>query len=77
MIGKCFFNPDPSKPAQEVFFPSKRQVQSHTVLIINNIQVERVPYQKHLGVILDSKLDFKQHIDNTVSKVDKVNNIYD
>ena len=38
---------------------------------MNNIQVETVPYQKHLGIILDNKLDFKQHIDNTISKVNK------
>ena len=54
-----FFNPHSSKPAQEVLFSRKRQVQTHPVLIINNIQVETVPYQKHLGIILDNKLDFK------------------
>ena len=68
---KMLFNSDPSKPAQEVLFSRKRQVQTHPVLIIRNIQVERVPYQKYLGIILDNKLDFKQHIDNTVSKVNK------
>ena len=53
------FNPNPSKPAQEVLFSRKR----HPVLIMNNIQVERVLYQKHLGIILDNKIDFKQYID--------------
>ena len=38
---------------------------------MNNSQVERVPYQKHLSIIIDNKLDFKQHIDNTISKVNK------
>ena len=38
---------------------------------MNNIQVERVLYQKYLDTILDNKLDFKQHIDNTISKVNK------
>ena len=62
------FNPDHSKPAQEVLFSRKRQVQTHPVLIMSNIQVERLPYRKHLDIILDNKLDFKQHIDNTISK---------
>ena len=65
------FNPDPSKPAQEVLFSRKRQVQTHPVLIMNNIQIETVLYQEHLGIILDNKLNFKQHIDNTISKVNK------
>ena len=65
------FKPDPSKPAQEVLLSRKRQVQTHLVLIMNNSQVERVPYQKHLSIIIDNKLDFKQHIDNTISKVNK------
>ena len=38
---------------------------------MNNIQGERVPYQKHLGIILDNKLDFKRYIDNTISKANK------
>ena len=68
---KMLFNPDHSKPAQEVLFSGKRQVQTHPVLIMSNIQVERLPYRKHLDIILDNKLDFKQHIDNTISKVNK------
>ena len=49
------FNSDPTKTALR-----KRQIQTHPVLIINNIQIERVPYQEHLGKILDNKLDFKK-----------------
>ena len=63
------FNLEPSEPAQEVIFSIKRQIQSHRVLVMNNIQVERVPYQKDLGVILDNKLDFKQHMDSTLSEI--------
>ena len=29
-------------------------------------------YQKHLGVLLDEKLNFKQHVDSAISKVNKV-----
>ena len=54
------FNADPTTTAQEVLFLRKRRIQTHPVLIINNIQIERVPYQKHLGEILDNKIDFKK-----------------
>ena len=30
-----------------------------------------MPYQKHLGLILDEKLNFKQHIVSAMSKVNK------
>ena len=65
------FNPDPSKPAQEVIFSRKKQFQSHPTISLNNFQVERASYQKHLGIILDEKLNFKQHVDNAVSKINK------
>ena len=68
---KMLFNQDPSKPAQEVLFSRKKQVQIHPTISLNNIQVERAPYQKHLGLILDEKLNFTQHIVNAISKVNK------
>ena len=49
------FNPDPSKPAQEVLFTKKTKVQNYPTICLNNIQVERASYQKHLGLILDEK----------------------
>ena len=67
------FNPDPSKLAQEVsnIFKEK-QFQSHPTISLNNIQIERASYKKHLGIILDEKLNFKQHVDNAISKINKV-----
>ena len=66
------FNPDPSKPAQEVLFSRKNQIQNHPTISLNNVQVQRSSYQKHLGIILDEKLNFKQHIlDSAISKVSK------
>ena len=65
------FNSDPIKPAQEALFSRKKKTQSHPEINLNNIPVERSSYQKHLGLILDEKLNFKQHIDNTISKIDK------
>ena len=53
------FNPDPSKPAQELTFSKKKQFQNHPKISLDNFQVERASYQKHLGIILDEKLKFK------------------
>ena len=68
---KMLFNPDPTKPAQEVLFSRKKQNQIHPTISLNNVQVVKQPYQKHLGLVLDQKLNFKQHIDSAISKINK------
>ena len=65
------FNPDPSKPAQEVLFSRKKKTQIHPTISFNNIQVGRASHHKHLGVLLDEKLNFKQHIDTIILKINK------
>ena len=65
------FNPDTNKPAQELLLSRKSQIQNYSTLSLNNIQVERSTYHKHLGVILDEKLNFKEHTNSVISKVDK------
>ena len=69
---KMFLNPDSSKPAQEVSFSRKNQIQNHPTISLKNVQIERSSYQKHLSIILYEKLNFKQHIDSPISKVNKV-----
>ena len=39
--------------------------------MINNVPVKRVPFHKHLGLKLDSKLDFNEHINVVLSEVYK------
>ena len=68
---KMLFNPDPSKPAQEVIFSRKKKTQIHPTISFNNIQVARVSHHKHLGVLLDQKLNFEQHIDTTILNINK------
>ena len=68
---KMLFNPDPCKPAQEVVFSRKKKTQSHPAISLNNIQVKRTSYQKHLGLLLDEKLNFKQHVDSAILKMNK------
>ena len=63
------FNPDPGKSAQEVLFSRKNQIQNHPTISLNNVQVEKSSYQKHLGIMLDEKLNFKQHTDSAISKI--------
>ena len=65
------FNSDTNKPAQEVLFSGKKKTQNHPKLSLNNIQVEKVSHQKHLGIILDEKLNFKENIDSTILKVNR------
>ena len=69
-------NADPTKPAQEVIFFKKKKTQTHPIISFNNIQVEKVPYQKHLGILLDEKLDFNQHVDGDLLKMNKNKGIY-
>ena len=68
---KMLFNPDPCKPTQEVVFSRKKKTQSHPAISLNNIQVERTSYQKHLGLLLDEKLNFKQYVDSAILKMNK------
>ena len=65
------FNPDLRKPVQGVLFSGKNQIQNHPTISLNNVQVERSSYQKHLGIILDEKLIFKQQIDSAISNANK------
>ena len=68
---KMSFNPDPSKQAQEVIFSYEIQKTCHPSIYFNNKSVKQVPSQKHLGMILDNKLNFQEHLKNILSKVNK------
>ena len=56
------FNPDPLKQAGEVIFSRKRNKPHHPDIIFIGNPVKKSSYQKHLGMLLDSKLDFDEHI---------------
>ena len=69
---KMNFNPDPSKQAQEVIFSRKLQKTNHNQVYFNcNNSIKQVPSQKHLGMYLDTKLNFQEHLNNVLSKVNK------
>ena len=65
------FNPDPNKQAQEVLFSRKIQKSSQPSLIFNNNIVTQSLTQKHLGMLLDTMLDFQEHLKSILSKVNK------
>ena len=62
------FNPDPTKQAQEVLLSRKKKNLNHPTLSLNNIQVERASSQR---LILDEKLNFKQHVESAIAKINK------
>ena len=68
---KMNFNPDPTKQAQEVIFSRKLQNTNHLCLIFNHNTVSLSESQKHLGIVLDSRLDFKEHLEKILKKVSK------
>ena len=59
---KMSFNPDPTKPAEEILFSVKRKSPTHPPLFFNGIEVKRVPSHKHLGLTFDPQLNFNVHI---------------
>ena len=65
------FNPDPTKPTQEVIFSRKLKIVPHSSITFNNNPLSLFPTQKRLGLILDSKLTFNEHIKHILSKVNK------
>ena len=65
------FNPDPTKEAQEVVFSKKPQESFHPNLYFNKFVVEKVQTQKHLGLKLEKKLRFKEHLKEKFAKVNR------
>ena len=62
------FNPDITKQAQEIIFSRKKNDTSHPSLYFNNARLQRQSVQKHLGLSLDEKLSFLEHIDVKLKK---------
>ena len=65
------FNSDPTKQAIEIYFSLKRDMVVYPPLKSNNNDVLSRNRQKNLGLVLDSKLDFNDRVDNKINKYDK------
>ena len=68
---KMLFNPYHIKQAKEVCFSHKRDEVVYPPLKFNNNDVQSANSQKHLGLILDSKLDFNEHVNNRINIYNK------
>ena len=68
---KRSFNPDPNKQAQKVIFSRKLNKPNHSSLNFNNTVVIQSTNHKHLGMILDTKLDFQEHLKDKLKKISK------
>ena len=66
---KIQFNPDKNKQAVQLIFSHKGPKPSHPFLHFNQAEVPVVNEHKHLGMILDSKLDFSTHVKEAIVKV--------
>ena len=72
---KISLNPDPDKQAIEFPFSNKRDKENYQPLQFKNTDVQIVNIvdsQKHVGLILDSKLNFNEHIENKITKCNKI-----
>ena len=66
------FNPDSTKHAYEVVFSRKKNNIRYRSITFNNLLVERVQSQKRLGLTLDSRLNFSEHISSILSIVNNL-----
>ena len=68
---KMSFNPDISEQAHEGIFSPKSSTAFHPPLTFNNIRVAKTNPPKHLGVQLDKKLNFEEHLNKVKTKVNE------
>ena len=66
-------NPDPNKQANKVkFFSRKLKNYLYSSPTFNSNKKSQCPHQKHLGIILDLKLDFSIHLEQNIKKCNKM-----
>ena len=63
------FNPDPTK--QVLIFSRKGQMINHPPLFFNQNVVSQTSLQKHLGMFLDTKLNFSELLKTIFQKTNK------
>ena len=66
------FNPDVNKQAVEVYFSRKEDITNTPIVLFNGTSVSVERFQKHLGLYLDNKLTLTQHLNEKISKVNKI-----
>ena len=66
------FNPDPNKRAQEVISSRELNKPNHPSLNFYNTVVIQSTHHKHLGMILNTNLDFQEHLKDKLSEINKI-----
>ena len=64
------FNPDRTKPAEEVIFTNKNST-TYEIVTFASADVEPAFYRKHLGFVLDSKMNYSKHLDEKIAKANQ------
>ena len=62
------FNPDPTKPANEILFSHRKTNYAHRPLLFNNIEVKRVEEHKHLGQTFLIPSSILRHMSTKIPK---------
>ena len=65
------FNPDITKQAQEVIFSWNSKKTDDPTVYFNDAPVTHTNCHKHLGMYLDEKLNFLQHVKEKLSKANR------
>ena len=68
---KMIFKPDALKQAQEIVFSRKANASNHETVYFNNVPAISENIQKHLGLFLNSKLNFFDRINEKIKKAAK------
>ena len=66
---KTQFNPDPNKQANEVYFSRKSNAGVYLPVDLNNSSVQS---HKHLEIVLDKHLNFREHIAKKIKICNKL-----
>ena len=66
------FNPDQNKKAQKLYFFKKASNKKLLYLIFNKCSVALSPSVKHLDMLLDSCLNFDEHVQSKTNKCYKI-----
>ena len=70
------FKPDLRKQTQKVIFSRKLKSVLHPPLVFNNANVSSCKSQKHLGILLDSKLTFTEYYKRILNKTNRTVGIF-
>ena len=65
------FNTDPTKQTQKIIFSKKKTVSIHPLVYFDKTPVNSKATHKHLGMMLDSKLSYENHLQSVFSWVNK------